>query len=1147
MAGPSLTRGIARLYSQHTRLRAGTSGLLSWTSDELLARLGEGEKLLVAGMAATDSLDYRRYLRRAGEIFEWAATSSPAVMPVPVVLLAASAYQLAGYPARASGILSEHPLPDATSQILVALLRADFPEAQRLLVETWRIDGGEDAVGNRFDFALLNHLLRALGVLTAWLRWGEDVRIETALTTFKKVSHALRYDSDRFSWLLAVVFAAIGRTYQNEALWTVLSPLMTTVTDEGRQAFTRYARVAYLEKKMLAWPSQQAGIAGIISEGSFALCTPTGSGKTRVAELVILRHLFGQTGNQTSNGMPFVLYLAPSRALSAEVEAGLSRSLRSIRATSVTVTSLYGGNDFGPSDLSSTGEQPTVLISTHEKADALLRFLGPTLLEQVSCVIVDEAHTVAFTGGYEELTKAQSRSLRLESLVSRLRTLCSPGTTFVALSAVAAEIRDVLSAWITGTDGRHAIAPDYRSTRQLFGKLLCFKNGATRIEYDVLDGQRLLVDDQDSAPYIPDPFPPHPPVTRTFEAGDSIEKRMRAHLLWAAMHFAQPSDGKRHSVLVSVTEHPEYYAKTFLELLTDDWADIVLPEFFALPEEGRKQALLARCLASCTDYFGPDSREHRLLERGIVLHHGKMPPVMSRLLIELIQSNVINIVIATSTLSEGVNLPFETVLIPSLLRSNSPVNVKEIINVAGRAGRPGVSTEGKTLVLLSASSLGNVQKRMRLAYQGVIRSLTGESDNGGHDPRSPLYALLSLIAHQWSRVSGSSDLDEFIAWLETTAFSLQEGELKELLTSLDTLDQQLLTGIEENESLRPEVGVEEFLQSLWRNTLAMHDGVSDDRTMETMFERRGIALVRSIYPEREQRRALYHSGLPPRDGSVLVEQLSEIKDILQEAVEYAAWSIPERLSHMARLVETTSRIEAFRVPDLNIGSAHIPWSDVLAWWMAPDSADRIPTPTSVFRWYDFASKNFIYGLNWAIGAIIGSILERDGGDGQLLERWQQCELPWSVLWYKDMVSWGTLDPIASYALTRKEAYTRPDAADIAQEYWEAVDEISDAALEPMLVAEWMRRREEARSTAAEDQRLPQSEIPVELVEDFSGYTGAKLRVLPAMSEHRIEWFDPAGFLLAQSSIPNYWQGLKSTETDFVLDPLSSTVTWQHYL
>jgi len=50
-AGAALSRGIARLYSQHTRLRAGTSGLPTWTSRELDTRLNEGEKLLVAGMA----------------------------------------------------------------------------------------------------------------------------------------------------------------------------------------------------------------------------------------------------------------------------------------------------------------------------------------------------------------------------------------------------------------------------------------------------------------------------------------------------------------------------------------------------------------------------------------------------------------------------------------------------------------------------------------------------------------------------------------------------------------------------------------------------------------------------------------------------------------------------------------------------------------------------------------------------------------------------------------------------------------------------------------------------------------------------------------------------------------------------------------
>ncbi len=1148
-AGSALSRGIARLYSQHTRLRAGTSGLSTWTTKELVTRLNEGEKLLVAGMAITDNSEYRRYLRRAGEIFEWAAASSPADMPVPVVLLAASAYQLAGYPARASGVISEHPLSDTTSKVLIALLRADFPEAQRLLLETWRTDGGKGKSENQIDIALLDQLLHALGVLTAWLRWGEDVRIETALKSLEKISRALRFDSDRFSWLLAVLFAAIGRSYQDNALWKVLIPLMRTVTDDGRRALRRYARVAFLEKKMLAWPSQQAGISGIISDGSFALCTPTGSGKTRVAELVIFRHLFGQANNQAGSDNPFVLYLAPSRALSAEVEASLSRSLRSIRATSVTVTSLYGGNDFGPSDLTSADEQPTVLISTHEKADALLRFLGPTLLKQISCVIIDEAHAVAFTGEYEALAEAQSRSLRLEGLVSRLKTLCPSDTTFVALSAVAAELRDVLSAWITGVDGRPAIAPDYRSTRQLFGQLLCAENGATTIQYHVLDGQRLLVDDQDSAPYVPNPFPPHPPATSAFGNRDSVEKRMRAHLLWAAMHFAQPTDGNRHSVLISVTEHPEHYAGTFLDLLTDDWANVECPDFFAPPDDGRKQALLSRCLSSCADYFGPMSREHRLLEKGIVLHHGKMPPVMSRLLIELIQSHVINIVIATSTLSEGVNLPFETVLIPSLLRGRQqPVNAKEIINVAGRAGRPGVSTEGRTLVLLSTNSRGRAQRISRQAYQNVVKCMTGDSAEGVDGTRSPLCALMDHIARQWSVLSGSVGSDQFIEWLETTAYSPVGGEENDLLTSLDTFDHQLLTGIEENESLNPSTGVEDFLRSLWRNTLARHDSDTlDGETALEMFARRGVALTKTIYPERERRRALYHTGLPPRDGSVLVERLSDIKSILQEAMAYAAWSTRERISHFTRLIETTSQIQAFGVRDLNIGKSRIPWADVLAWWMAPDSAERSPTPNSVSRWYDFASKHFIYGLNWAIGSIIGSILERDGGEGQLLERWEQCALPWSVMWYKDMVSWGTLDPIASYALTKKEAFTRPVASDIAAQYWEAVDEISDAALEPIRVVEWMRGREQARSAVEEDRSLPHSEIAVTLTEDFSRHTGTQFRVLPAVSGQRIDWYDPAGFLLARSDVPDNWQGLKTAETDFILDPASATVAWQHYV
>ena len=84
-----------------------------------------------------------------------------------------------------------------------------------------------------------------------------------------------------------------------------------------------------------------------------------------------------------------------------------------------------------------------------------------------------------------------------------------------------------------------------------------------------------------------------------------------------------------------------------------------MPRFFEVPTDRPKQQLWSRCLRACADYFGQGSPEYRLLERGVVIHYGRMPGLMGRLLVELIDRRVVHLVMATSTLSEGVNLPFE--------------------------------------------------------------------------------------------------------------------------------------------------------------------------------------------------------------------------------------------------------------------------------------------------------------------------------------------------------------------------------------------------------------------------------------------------------------------------------------------------------
>ena len=88
-------------------------------------------------------------------------------------------------------------------------------------------------------------------------------------------------------------------------------------------------------------------------------------------------------------------------------------------------------------------------------------------------------------------------------------------------------------------------------------------------------------------------------------------------------------------------------------------------------------------MASAEDYFSRESLEYRLLERGIALHHGKMPGLLARRLKRLIDAGLVRVVIATSTLSEGVNIPVNYLLVPSVHRGTSRFSVQEFTNLIG--------------------------------------------------------------------------------------------------------------------------------------------------------------------------------------------------------------------------------------------------------------------------------------------------------------------------------------------------------------------------------------------------------------------------------------------------------------------------------
>jgi len=613
---------------------------------------------------------------------------------------------------------------------------------------------------------------------------------------------------------------------------------------------------------------------------------------------------------------------------------------------------------------------------------------------------------------------------------------------------------------------------------------------------------------------------------------------MRAHLLWAAIHLASRKNDSDsfHPVLISITANPGYFAGTFIELLEKDWSGQDLPCFFLKPATPSNEKVYEDCLATCADYFGEKSREYRLLKHGIVLHHGKMPQSMSGLLIQLVKNNIINIVLATSTLSEGVNLPVETVLIPTLVRHPDVLSAKEFSNLIGRAGRPGNATEGRSLVLVHATSRRANLYKSQQQYKKIIKKLSAipkESELGIDVSEGPLSALIHYIFKKWSTLTKSENSNEFIAWLETA-----QGISNDACFALDTLDGLLLSAIHEFEEMDDkQVDMEIYLKDLWRQTFSSY-AKEGKAIYPKVFQTRGNALVKNIYPDKSRRTALYNTSLPPRDGTLILQDLDEFIVLLQDGVGYVKWGNKERFEYLLRLIDAVRIIPSFAFSD----ERYISIRELLAWWMWPnDIATKKPKPPSLSEWYKLGSKNFNYLFNWGIGSLIGAIINQDGLSGTTMERWQDAGLPWSIIWIKDLISLGIYDPVSAFLLSHKRVLTRLDAHEMAKGYWTQVDmSEGDLLFDPCKVKKWF---DHATTTPQKvfNGDYAKISIPIKPLVDIEMLSSATWKVLPILSKDSIIWYDAAGYSLAESKIPKEWSKFSEKSCAYILNTKKAKV------
>lgn len=581
---------------------------------------------------------------------------------------------------------------------------------------------------------------------------------------------------------------------------------------------------SFLSRRPPVWdffPSQvQAIESGLLtSSETFSLQMPTGAGKTALMETLIFSHL-------TRKPYDLVVLLVPFRALARELRATLATQLRRVGLNTRTV---YGGAVPTAEDRLDL-DSLQVMIATPESFVGLLNF-HPELLARLTLVICDEGH----------LLDSDARGITLELLLARLkRAPSSPRLVF--LSAIIPNIEEI-NAWLGGPASA-VVRSNFRPSEPEYAVLRGSGNGAkASVAMELAELHTALPEHTLEGFLVPDDFKFMNPETRKTNThryssvkARAIATARKSLQLGAVAVFTTTKSGNQGVIALSE------------ELLLQIQRDLPLPKPIDFTKDHE-------VLIDVQDYlareFGDRWIGTEMVEHAAVMHHGDLPQETREVLEDLLVRGHSSLVICTSTLAEGVNLPLRTIVLNSVARRTKseeiPMLARDIKNLVGRVGRPGRSARG---LVICANP--NQWEQIRPVAAGQA----GEPVAG---------ALVQIVR----------DLG---AYLQTNEILLDNDILEEqpdLFPLVDGLDQALL------ELMSDEMGHAEFEEAALLLASSTYAAVQASGREKDLLARVFIVRARRIREYHDSGRLawLRETGASPRLFDSVTDQLmSEIAD-----------------------------------------------------------------------------------------------------------------------------------------------------------------------------------------------------------------------------------------------------------------------------
>ena len=591
---------------------------------------------------------------------------------------------------------------------IVAGLRDD-----QKTMEKQRLQNGSAALDRimALRLAALYHWAKATEVLARFMLHGRPSDPFGQLDKhFESATRAAAASGDAQHEIILRWLHATSCIMVSNSLWWA-----TRTINSRTSAFVRSLVEREQEPMFELLPPQRAALLeqGLLDQAKTAVVVdlPTSGGKTLLAQFRILQAL-----NQFDADEGWIAYVAPTRALSAQITRRLRRDFEPLNIRVEQLTGAVEVDAFEDQLLSERGRPFQILVATPEKLSLVVR--NKKVDRPLALVVMDEAHNI----------ENYSRGLRIEFLLATVKRDCPQANFLLLMPNV--EKADTVARWLAqDINAGQAISigtSPWKPNERIIGLYRAVIDGSKRagwrMEYETLSATSKAMP-LHGTHRVGGVRPINVPKSAVLNSdGEQIGLGLQTAAMGTVM------SGRGTSIVVAnristVWKMAEESAHS-LGVLDPVPDDIKLVQNFLRTEISDAFPLVD------------------ILNHGVGVHHAGLSDEARALMEWLAERGMLRVLCATSTIAQGINFPVSSVFLQSAFVYNKGVSEeispRDFWNLAGRAGRIGHDNVGvvgiaegekrTSLIKFVSRSTGTLVSRLvtlldEISRQGSLRDL----------------------------------------------------------------------------------------------------------------------------------------------------------------------------------------------------------------------------------------------------------------------------------------------------------------------------------------------------------------------------------------------------------------------------------------